>query len=732
MLSRKKQNIRMLLISLVLFWFFTVSLIAGSNLAIQQESIRQILQSVEDLVEEANTKVVREIEERIHVLNVTSKYITVDELKRIEKQEKLEALEERLNEVIEKNKFKRIGISLLDGTTYLNNGERINVKDREYFQQTLNGNEYVSYLMKSKLDGKEVNVYSVPVIKQGEIVAVLWASVYTEQFYNTLDLNFLSGDAQTFFIDDDGQLIISAFAIHNNFYEFIQEYGDSNRNKKSLKLMQEDIKNKKSGYQKFGYDAQELYIYYTKVQYSDWWMLTTVPEYIIKEKSERLTKSIGIRNLMLIVIANVGFYFIYKKGKKLNEQLQVIAYTDDITKGKNDIYLKEYLKQCINQKKKYQFAFISLEIINIKSMINALGIKNVYFILSDTYESISRLLINQEVIVHSYLGEYKLLLEYNNMEQLKQRIDSIFNCTQNKKVELKMGIYLIKDCDVDFEDICAYTNIAKMNIVEGERFAFYSKRMHQEELKKIKLEDDIRNGITNKEFKAWFQPKYGADGKTIIGAEALVRWYKYGTIISPYVFIPVCETCGLIKEIDELVLEDVCQNLRKWMKEKKEVIPISVNLSRNYLDKENLIERLESIINAYCIPKKLIQFEVTESCLVENEKKLKEIIDILHNKGFEVLLDDFGVGYSSIKTIADMKFDVLKIDKSFIDGIGEKRWEDIIEYTLSLSERLKMRVIAEGIETKEQYEFLLNCNCQAFQGYYFNKPMDANEFSKLL
>jgi len=365
-------------------------------------------------------------------------------------------------------------------------------------------------------------------------------------------------------------------------------------------------------------------------------------------------------------------------------------------------------------------------------MINALGIKNVYFILSDTYESISKLLINQEVIVHSYLGEYKLLLEYNNMEQLKQRIDSIFNCTQNKKVELKMGIYLIKDCDVDFEDICAYTNIAKMNIVEGERFAFYSKRMHQEELKKIKLEDDIRNGITNKEFKAWFQPKYGADGKTIVGAEALVRWYKYGTIISPYVFIPVCETCGLIKEIDELVLEDVCQNLRKWMKEKKEVIPISVNLSRNYLDKENLIDRLESIINAYCIPKKLIQFEVTESCLVENEKKLKEIIDILHNRGFEVLLDDFGVGYSSIKTIADMKFDVLKIDKSFIDGIGEKRWEDIIEYTISLSERLKMRVIAEGIETKEQYEFLLNCNCQAFQGYYFNKPMDANEFSKLL
>lgn len=124
--------------------------------------------------------------------------------------------------------------------------------------------------------------------------------------------------------------------------------------------------------------------------------------------------------------------------------------------------------------------------------------------------------------------------------------------------------------------------------------------------------------------------------------------------------------------------------------------------------------------------------EVTESSLVGSEEQLRKLIDTLHNKGFKVLLDDFGVGYSSIKTMADMNFDVLKIDKSFIDGIGEKRWEDIIDYTISLSERLKMEVVAEGIETEEQYDFLVKANCKVFQGYYFNKPMNVKDFTNIL
>lgn len=197
-------------------------------------------------------------------------------------------------------------------------------------------------------------------------------------------------------------------------------------------------------------------------------------------------------------------------------------------------------------------------------------------------------------------------------------------------------------------------------------------------------------------------------------------------------FIPICEVNGLIKEIDELLLEDVCQKLRIWINKNKKVVPVSINLSRNYLDTMDCVDRLEKIINKYDIPKELIEFEITESALSRNEEKLKEIIDSLQDRGFKVLLDDFGVGYSSIKTISDIHFDTLKIDKSFVDEIGNERWENIIKYTIYLAKKLNMNLIAEGIETEEQYHFLLNCNCEVFQGYYFSKPMNSNDFSKLL
>ena len=425
-----------------------------------------------------------------------------------------------------------------------------------------------------------------------------------------------------------------------------------------------------------------------------------------------------------------GFFCFTENGKKINNYLSSIAYTDNLTKGKNDIYFKEYLKK--NVGKKGNFAFISLEIVNIKSAINILGFKNVHYILSNFYEEISGILEENEIIAHSYLGEYKLLLQYKDIDDLIQKVENIYYNKKDKNIELKIGIYLIEKPDVEFEDMIGYTNIAKESILPNHKFAIYSKEMHNKEMDKIKLEEDVKYGIENKEFKAWFQPKYGEDGKTIVGAEALVRWYKYGSIISPYIFIPICEARGYIQQIDELVLEDVCKNLRLWLDKNKKIVPISVNLSRKYLDTEDLIDRLEKIINKYNIPKEFIQFEITESSLAGDEKKLRETIQTLRDKKFKLLLDDFGTGYSSIKSIADMDFDTLKIDKSFIDGIGKEKWENIIQYTISLSPNLNMDVIAEGIETEEQYQFLLKCKCDKFQGYYFNKPIDADVFSALL
>lgn len=162
------------------------------------------------------------------------------------------------------------------------------------------------------------------------------------------------------------------------------------------------------------------------------------------------------------------------------------------------------------------------------------------------------------------------------------------------------------------------------------------------------------------------------------------------------------------------------------------IVPISINLSRNYLDKEDTIKRIFEIIDKYNMKPEYIQFEVTESSLVGNEEKLKTVLNTLREKGFKILLDDFGVGYSSMKTVADLKFDVLKIDKCFVDNIGDETGNHIIEYTVQLARQLQMEVVVEGIEEASQYEFLANLECDFYQGYYFSKPISSIDFEMYL
>lgn len=720
----KGRNSKVTFIWILIIWFSVILSILLLNNFIINENKKNLLNTIKTITDEINVRLNKEMNTKFTNLEVTAKYLSEEDLAHPEK------AAQELNQVAEKSNFNKIAITYPDGTSYLNTGQVINLGHREYFQKSMEGKSYISSLVESAVDSSPVNVYSVPIIRNDKVVGVLWGSVLTEDFYKSLLMESIYDLDAIYFVDNLGNTIsqLNTTPFDENFFDFIKETGKIN--KKNLKEMEEDFIKAQDNYKLFTYRNEEVYIYYSKLNYNDWWLLGKISTEKIKNmNSSVLITSSGI-SIALILCSSLSFIILILKNKKTNDLFKLIAFTDDITGGKNDFFLKNNVSKMIN--KKGNFAFVSLEIINIKSIINLIGFKNTQLLLKDGYNYVAQFLNKDEVVVHSYLGEYKLVLKYNDTQELIKRIENINPNKINKNIDVKIGIYLIDRADIKFEEMFSYVNIAKESITENPKYAIYTEEMHRKEFNKIKLKEDIKQGIENKEFKAWFQPKYGKDGKTITGAEALVRWYKCDSIIFPNIFIPICEVNGLIKDIDELVLEDVCQNLRLWINQNKKVVPISVNLSRNYLDKIDCINRLEEIINKYSVPKELIQFEVTESSLVGSEKKLKETIYTLRDKGFKVLLDDFGVGYSSIKTIAEINFDTLKIDKSFVDGIEEERWENIINYTIALSKNLDMNVVAEGIETEEQYQFLLNSNCDVFQGYYFNKPMDAGAFSKLL
>ena len=258
--------------------------------------------------------------------------------------------------------------------------------------------------------------------------------------------------------------------------------------------------------------------------------------------------------------------------------------------------------------------------------------------------------------------------------------------------------------------------------------------MRSKLLKEQDIESHMEEALENKEFKVYLQPKYSPEGGRMGGAEALVRWISPTSgFISPGEFIPIFEKNTFIIQLDEYMLEEVCKLQRMWLDEGKTLVPISVNISRIHLLDEGLILMILHIVDYYKLPHDCIELELTESAFFDDKKKLIHTVEELKKNGFVVSMDDFGSGYSSLNTLKDLPFDVVKLDGEFFRKMEDQtRSRIIIEDTITLAKHLELQVVAEGIEEKEQVEFLKSMGCDLIQGYYFAKPMPAEEFGKLL
>ncbi len=243
--------------------------------------------------------------------------------------------------------------------------------------------------------------------------------------------------------------------------------------------------------------------------------------------------------------------------------------------------------------------------------------------------------------------------------------------------------------------------------------------------------DEIRAALENNELCVYYQPMYVTMTGMLKSAEALVRWIKpNGTLVSPNDFIPTAEETDLIIDIDWFVTETVCRTLEK--QNLMPQFPISVNFSRQHILENNFIEKLTAIVDKYELPHPLIEIEITESAMVGNEEQLYDWIVSIRNAGFTVAIDDFGSGLSSLQFVKDIPADVLKIDKSLLSHNCEDEKERIVlESIFTFAHRLKMKTVAEGVETKEQLAFLRSCDCYKIQGYLFARPMPEADYLRL-
>ncbi|MBR3760379.1 MAG: EAL domain-containing protein [Ruminococcus sp.] len=247
----------------------------------------------------------------------------------------------------------------------------------------------------------------------------------------------------------------------------------------------------------------------------------------------------------------------------------------------------------------------------------------------------------------------------------------------------------------------------------------------------LALTNEIEEALKNGQINPYYQPQYDSITGCLVSAEALARWITPdGKVITPDKFIPCAEQTDLILKIDWHILKEVCKFLKQRRDEGLNCVPIAVNFSRKHIRENCFRQRLCQIVDRYGLPRNLIELELTESAMMSDLKEIISHVSQIRSDGFNVAIDDFGNGFSSLSLVKDISANVLKIDRSLLSGNCENEKERIVlEGIFTFAQRLNLITIAEGVETREQLGFLRTCNCNIIQGYLFAKPMPANEFA---
>ena len=299
------------------------------------------------------------------------------------------------------------------------------------------------------------------------------------------------------------------------------------------------------------------------------------------------------------------------------------------------------------------------------------------------------------------------------------------------------GFYVIDDISLSASQMYDRAILAQ-ETVKGNyavRCAYYSSDMKTRLENNHVLLAEVQAGLERDEFIYYLQPKCNLNTGKIVGLESLVRWkHPEKGIVAPGYFIPVMESNGLITELDMKVWEQVCQTLQDWIKSGHKVIPISVNVSSVDIYAIDVVEHFKNLVRKYGLPPEYVELEITESAYVEEYKVITGVAEALRNAGFTVLMDDFGSGYSSLNMLKDVNVDVLKIDMKFLkmDENTMDKGMGILEAVTRMANIMGLRMIAEGVETEDQINYLLNMGCIYGQGYFFYKPLPVEEIKALL
>lgn len=493
------------------------------------------------------------------------------------------------------------------------------------------------------------------------------------------------------------------------------------------------------------YNGQDCSVYWTDIGINDWSLVYIDAVGMVQSPIYTTIIALFVVSSVLMMACLLLFFFVIRYLRKDREAVVTLSSYDSLTGVYN---LNGFLEYCQRQEESGEpYCLVILNFRHFHYVNTLLGRATADQLLCDATVQMRDSLQENECICRYKNDEFCLLLRTDDTQVISQRLEELMNAVSdlpakvhiNYALRLYCGVAICEDGKFSTAQIGIMLNQAEQalkTVKSGydNEIAFYNHAIHQEESLQRQLENSMEEAIAQKQFKVYLQPKKNFATGEICGAEALVRWVRPdGTMVFPDQFIPLFESNGFCVKMDLYMVEQVCLLQRRWMDLGNKPFPISVNQSKLLFCQQDYVEILCDITAKYNVPNRSLILEILEGLMITDIPAFNQTIQKLRAAGFQVAMDDFGSGYTSLNTFTSMDLDELKLDRTFLQAIGaaqKTKQKTMMENLIATAKSFGIRTVAEGVETLEQEEFLKSIGCDLGQGYLYSKPIPVAEFEK--
>lgn len=732
-MTRRSKSFTLIIILFLTSLFLTMGYIYiedTKNLLMSEAKIH-----IKEVAIQGSQLAQRQIEKDLDVLNIFSNYYASNP--DIPNEEKMKNLLDEL----ENQKFYTMAIVDINGNAENTKGDKFSVKDREFFKNSIKGKKYVSspYADEVNKSIKKITI-SVPLLNNDKVVGVLYCTYNINTLMKLINVSFYENNSISYVVKNDGTVILhpQEDSISKNIYKLLKQDNDI----REVNSLKKELQENKTGATVLKMLEERRYLGYATMDngnsennyIKDWNLIFSIPETVVFSNSEKIiNRAIYAVLFIILIFIAIIFYIIYIK-KSNEKEILSLAYEDKVTHiGNQNKFYRECSKYLLD-KPSLNYIIVYFDINNFKMINDTFGYEFGDNLLITIAKALKEELTEGEVFARLSSDYFAIFCDYKNgRNKIIRKLDSIRNNIESNlsivfEISLCVGIYFVEEDEVDIQKAVNKANMVR-SVAKGKNinYAIYNEDVRNKLSEESMILDDIKIALVKNQFEVYYQPKFSLVNGEMIGSEALIRWnHPEHGFISPAVFIPIAEKSKLILKIGRFVFEKVCTDLSEWKKQGKKIVPVSVNLSRVELYQPDIVKFINKTIQMYNLSSDLIEIEITETVAINELNILKNVLNELRKYGFSISMDDFGTGYSSISCLRDMPIDILKLDKSFLDGIEHD------ERSRNIAKSLDLVVIIEGVESKEQAELMKQFGCDLVQGFYFARPMPAKNFLDLL